>query len=80
MNNNIPAGLTTTFSYGFKEKTWHSIRMERDSRLNGSDWAALPDATPKPSQQSWLDYRQKLRDVTRDFSTPEEVVWPQKPR
>jgi hypothetical protein len=25
------------------------------------------------------EYRQKLRDITRDFASPEDVVWPSKP-
>lgn len=85
MNNNNDINFTkmlTTMAAPvrmFEEKTWHSIRTERDCRLNSSDWAALLDATPKPSQQAWLDYRQKLRDITQDFETPGEVVWPAKP-
>ena len=59
--------------------TWEQIRAQRDALLKDSDWAAFPDATPKPSKEAWLTYRQALRDIPQTFSTPEEVVWPNKP-
>ena len=62
-----------------REITWDTVRLKRNSLLNSTDWAALPDATPKPSQQDWIDYRQTLRDITENFSSPEEVTWPKKP-
>jgi hypothetical protein len=30
--------------------------------------------------QSWLDYRQALRDLPQTFSNPDEIVWPTKPQ
>jgi len=59
--------------------TWEQIRVRRDVLLKDSDWAAFPDANPKPSKEAWLSYRQSLRDIPNKFSKPEEVVWPQKP-
>jgi hypothetical protein len=59
--------------------TWKQIRSQRDALLTASDWAIIPDANPKPSKETWLTYRQALRDVPQTFSTPEEVVWPNKP-
>lgn len=59
--------------------TWEQIRSKRDALLKDSDWAAFPDADPKPTKEAWLTYRQALRDVPENFSTPEEVVWPEKP-
>lgn len=59
--------------------TWEQIRSERDWLLKETDWAVLPDASPKPSKQAWLNYRQALRDVPQNFATPQDVVWPQKP-
>ncbi len=60
--------------------TWEEIRVKRDVLLKDSDWAAFPDANPKPSKEAWLTYRQTLRDIPNKFSKPEEVVWPQKPQ
>jgi hypothetical protein len=59
--------------------TWEQIRIQRDSLLTSSDWSVASDATPKPSKEAWLTYRQALRDVPENFSSPEEVVWPNKP-
>lgn len=59
--------------------TWTTIRSQRDLLLDDSDWAVMPDATPKPSKDAWLTYRQALRDIPQNFQTPEEVVWPEKP-
>lgn len=59
--------------------TWDIIRTQRDQFLKDSDWSVMPDSNPKPSKEAWLTYRQALRDVPQNFSTPEEVVWPEKP-
>ena len=58
---------------------WDQIRSQRDALLKDSDWAIISDATPKPSKEAWLTYRQALRDLPQNFETPEEVVWPDKP-
>ena len=59
--------------------TWEQIRSQRDALLKDSDWAVAGDATPKPSKEAWLTYRQALRDIPQTFSKPEEVVFPSKP-
>ena len=59
--------------------TWEQIRAQRDGLLKDSDWSVVSDATPKPSKEAWLTYRQALRDLPSTFSTPEEVIWPTKP-
>ena len=59
--------------------TWEQIRAQRDQLLVQSDWTTLPDATPKPSKEAWLTYRQALRDITKTHQSPEAVIWPTKP-
>lgn len=59
--------------------TWEIIRGRRNALLFESDWAIMADADPKPNKETWLVYRQALRDVPQSFSTPEAVVWPTKP-
>ena len=59
--------------------TWEQIRAQRDALLKESDWSITSDATPKPSKEAWLTYRQALRDLPQNFSEPSEVVWPEKP-
>jgi hypothetical protein len=58
--------------------TWEQIRSRRDQLLKETDWAALPDVN-FDSKQSWLVYRNKLRNIPQKFKSPEEVVWPEKP-
>ena len=58
---------------------WSQIRIRRDELLKESDWTSIPDSDPNPSKEAWLTYRKELRDIPQNFSTPEEVVWPNKP-
>jgi hypothetical protein len=58
--------------------TWDDIRTKRDLLLKETDWAALPDVNVS-TKQSWLVYREMLRNIPQKFKTPEEVVWPEKP-
>ena len=59
--------------------TWDQVRMKRNALIAQSDWVMFEDASPKPSKEAWLTYRQVLRDIPQTFSKPEEVVWPEKP-
>ena len=58
--------------------TWEQIKAQRDKLLQQCDWTVLPDS-PVSNQSDWLTYRQSLRDIPQDFTTPEEVVWPTVP-
>lgn len=62
-----------------EQPTWENIRLKRDYMLIQSDWSALSDSNPKPSREIWLEYRQKLRDIPQQFSSPEDVVFPARP-
>lgn len=56
---------------------WDTVRAERDRLLASSDWTQVADAPV--DQQAWAVYRQTLRDIPQDFTTPDEVVWPTPP-
>lgn len=58
--------------------TWEEIRAKRNQLLQESDWVGLRDVTLS-NEQAWLNYRQALRDIPSTFTSPETVVWPQKP-
>lgn len=60
--------------------TMADIRAERDSLLRASDWTSLPDATPAGGRDAWLEYRQKLRNITDGVTDPNAVVWPTSPK
>jgi len=55
-----------------------AIRAERDSYLQQSDWTQLPDV-PQEIKDKWAIYRQALRDITKQPTFPDSVVWPAKP-
>ena len=75
----LEKGEAELISYVPPAPTWEQIRGQRDGFLAASDWSAFPDATPKPSKEAWLTYRQALRDLPQNFEDPSEVVWPNKP-
>jgi hypothetical protein len=57
--------------------TWETIRLDRNSLLNASDYTQIPDFPG--DKEAWAAYRQELRDVPQEFSDPKDVVWPTKP-
>lgn len=60
------------------EITWEAIKNYRNKQLAESDWTDLPNS-PVKNKPAWIRYRQSLRDITKHFATPSEVVWPIKP-
>jgi hypothetical protein len=74
------------FENKFEPVNWSQTRNERADLFNEADAEAekLRDAQilGKDVSAEFLalaEYRQKLRDITRDFASPEDVVWPSKP-
>jgi hypothetical protein len=64
------------------EQRWEFVRFQRNGLLSQSDTNVLPDrwaAMTSEKQQEWTTFRQELRDITKTFATPEEVVWPARP-
>lgn len=61
-------------------KKWNNIRSNRNALLVQSDWCVLPDSPLSPELlQAMKEYRQKLRDITKDFENPDDVVFPINP-
>jgi hypothetical protein len=56
---------------------WAPTRQKRNLLLQESDWTQSADSPV--NRQTWAEYRQKLRDITETFSSPEDVIWPLKP-
>ena len=60
--------------------TWESIRVRRDAKLTSSDWTQIPDSPlSEEIKAAWREYRTLLRDITDNFDSPDEVVWPSEP-
>jgi hypothetical protein len=53
------------------------LRIERDRKLVETDYWALSDTTAMTQAQT--DYRQALRDITDNYTSLSDVVWPTKP-
>jgi hypothetical protein len=65
------------FHVSVVESRKNSIRQERNRRLAETDWWGLPDTQPMTDAQK--AYRQALRDITENFPSNGQVVWPTKP-
>lgn len=62
----------------FKNKaTSEEARKKRNILLVETDWTQLRDSPVDPLL--WVDYRQALRDITKQETFPWEIEWPQKP-
>ena len=57
-------------------KPMADLRAERDRRLAETDWWASSDLTMSAERTA---YRQDLRDITKTYSSLDDVVWPDKP-
>lgn len=75
-------GPQHTFDYKAKawslsvENAWAAVRAERDRLLTATDWRLLRAAeTGVPVEVEWLEYRQALRDVTKQ-PDPSAIKWP----
>tara|TARA_B100001057_G_scaffold349989_1_gene351476 strand:- start:540 stop:842 length:303 start_codon:yes stop_codon:yes gene_type:complete len=56
------------------------LRAQRNGKLAGCDWVvvkAQEDGTTVPS--AWVTYRQELRDITKKYTSIDDVKWPEQP-
>ena len=56
---------------------WVEIRTLRNELLLECDWRVLSD-TPEINKESWIQYRQELRNITSQ-ENPFSIVWPVQP-
>lgn len=70
------------------EDAWDKIRSKRNQLLTESDWTQLADVPWSGLEITdsdinlkilWSEYRQRLRNITSDFKSPFDVVFPIKP-
>jgi hypothetical protein len=63
-----------------RDITWDKIREIRSYLLKKSDWTQLSDIDlNEEDKQKWISYRKELRDITKNFRNPTEVIWPDLP-
>jgi hypothetical protein len=59
---------------------WNNIRSNRNGLLAQTDWTQLPDVELTPELVAQMKtYRQQLRDITKDYENPDDVVFPKNP-
>jgi hypothetical protein len=54
------------------------VRTERNAKLAATDWTQVADV-PQTVKDSYVLYRQSLRDVTAQSGFPWTVTWPDAP-
>ena len=54
------------------------VRAERNTKLSATDWTQASDV-PQAVKDSYVSYRQALRDVPNQSGFPNEIVWPVAP-
>jgi hypothetical protein len=60
---------------------WNTVREIRDHLLKISDWTQLQDAELTEEQKElWKEYRKALRNVPKNFRSPQDVEWPSIPK
>jgi len=53
-----------------------NVRIQRDRLIKESDWRAVCDRELEPE---WKEYRQALRDISKQEGFPHDVKWPVDP-
>ena len=62
------------------EQKLEEIRFKRNQLLFSCDWTQLPDSPLSTEQKTaWAEYRAALRSLPENFSTLEEIVFPEAP-
>lgn len=57
-----------------------AVRAKRDALLAASDYTQATDyPSTYAARTAWAEYRQQLRDVTKQAGFPADVVWPAPP-
>ena len=58
------------------DRVAYNIRNQRDNLIKESDWRAVSDREIEPE---WKEYRQALRDISKQKGFPHQVKWPEVP-
>jgi hypothetical protein len=61
----------------YAEDNLNALRVLRNNKLAETDHWALSDTDAMTQAQT--DYRQTLRDITKTYTSIDDVVWPTKP-
>lgn len=66
-------------AYG-KQQVWEDIKYTRNELLSRTDWTQMTDVVLSPEKRAAVEqYRQELRDITKKYLDPEQLIWPKNP-
>lgn len=75
-----PSQIILDFDSLDDEVKWNAIKSFRNDFLFKSDWTQLVDVSLSlESRLAWQNYRQSLRDITKAFTNPDDVIFPDLP-
>jgi len=66
------------YAAGADSRKAAEVRTERNTKLAATDWTQAADV-PQTLKDSYVSYRQALRDVPQQSGFPNQVVWPELP-
>jgi len=76
LDSNLDAWIMTAKDVEYAELA-DEVRKKRNKLLTESDWTQLVDASlTTKNKETWLVYRQALRNVPQQKGFPHDVVWP----
>jgi hypothetical protein len=80
-SKDIVAQLVLPFPDEIVEKIRiENLRKKRNQLLSETDWTRMDDnGLDDDDREIWAIYRQELRDITNQYSSLENVVWPESP-
>jgi hypothetical protein len=70
--------IVEPYSAPSEEELSEEIRYHRNRLLLSSDWTQTSDV-PEKLKSAWKEYRQSLRDITKQPGFPCDVAWPKEP-
>jgi sRNA-binding protein len=69
----------TEWAAGTNDRKAAKVREERNTKLASTDWTQTADV-PQAVKDSYVTYRQALRDISNQSGFPNEITWPVEPQ
>lgn len=61
-----------------RNQAYDNARRIRNIKLSASDWTQIPDIEVD-RREAFKEYRQKLRDISKQEGFPHTIEWPEEP-
>lgn len=63
---------------GANDRKAAKVREQRNTKLAATDWTQTADV-PQSVKDSYVTYRQALRDISNQSGFPNQITWPDAP-